>query len=258
MRRLSICFIVLFSPIFAFAKTIDNSSEFENMSEEIVGVTEKYYKEVILHNAFNEQTFNIENSIPLSYVEEVSKYEYENYNETTMSIQSNNGYIETTYKKLKLTITKSGNNYVYNAYLEWKNMPSTRSYDIIGVGFNPSVRAIDETFSMNYCLKNGSCYTNNTHYPKIISTGVGASFKVPSNSDLATLNTTLKVIVTKNVSETITKQLAVADYSHAISSVSQSSSLDYTVGVIGIILDGSITDSYDSINAAELQISCNW
>lgn len=250
--------LILLCPIIVLAKkTIDNEIEY-NFNDNIIAVTERYYKTIMYIDNVSYHTTNYLDGKNLFYTEEVTKEEYENASLGNISIQSNGGYVETTYKKLTSSISKSGANYVYTANLEWKNMPSTRSYDIIAIGFHSSVKAVSKSFSMKYCLNNGKCNTSSTHYSKILSTGVGASFKIPSDSDLSSLNITLSAVIQKNVSETITKQLAVADYSHAISSVSAVASQDYNVGVNGITLGGSLPSSYDSINAAELQISCNW
>lgn len=38
------------------------------------------------------------------------------------------------------SILSNGNRYRYKVVLEWENMPSTRSYDVIGIGFLASVK----------------------------------------------------------------------------------------------------------------------
>lgn len=44
------------------------------------------------------------------------------------------GYTETNYKKMTTTILKNGTKYKYQVLLNWKLLPATRSYDIIGIG----------------------------------------------------------------------------------------------------------------------------
>ena len=195
-----------------------------------------------------------------SYTEEITKEEFDNYNlSIIVPLDYSNGYIETNYKKMTSLIIKNGSTFRYEVILEWKTMPSTRSYDIIGIGFPSSVKPESSiTFRQNYCLTNGSCYTGVSHTPYIGVNGVGASFALPSGS-LTSLKQTLYVEMIKtDNSSTILRQYAYGDYSHATKNISYSNSKKYMVSSGGIILDSSINNYYDSINTANATWTGTW
>lgn len=221
----------------------------------------KYYKTI---NAINDESsiYSINKEIK-SYSIEISKEEYENYQNNSNSIISplavTNGYTETNYKKMTTSITKNGTTYRYKVILEWKTMPSTRSYDIIGIGFPSSVKPESSiSFSQNYCYSNGDCNTETVYTPYIGTYGVGASFSLPVGS-LSSLKQTLYVDMEKtNNSSTIIKQYAYGDYAHAIKTISYTNSKKYTVESGGIILNSTIANYYDSINTANATWTGSW
>lgn len=234
-------------PITTFAQ----EDEFKVIAQET-----KYYKTIIVNSNFNslnskEQLNGNSNSV------EITKEEYENAPEGNISTYAN-GSVETTYKRLTTSILNNGSTYRYQANLTWKNIPSTRSYDIIAIGHNSNVKCNGLIyFSQTYCLTNGTCRTLSTHYPKQFSTGVGTSFQVPTGN-LKSLSQTLYFDVTKNTSSTITAQYAYGDYSHATSNVSLSQSKQYSVGTSGIYLNGSVEGHYDTIPTAVASWNGSW
>ena len=138
------------------------------------------------------------------------------------------------------SITKNGNYYRFKNVLHWKSIPSTRSYDIIGIGHYQSVAIYGTThFNQEYCFNSGACYNSTTNYPQIFSSGAGTSFQLPSGS-LSSLDQTFYFDVQKNTSATITTLKAVGDYSHATSSISLENSKKYTINISGISLDNSL------------------
>ena len=222
-----ICFVLLLS----FAKAEDGNIILENT---------KYYKTV----TYLVNSSNI-NNLPVTY--EITEEEYNNANVNEPKASST---IETTYKKMTTSITQNGSYYRYKNVLLWKIAPSTRSYDIIGIGFYNSVKVKGSThFEQYYCYTGGSCYTTTTNYPQIFSTGAGTSFLLPSGN-LSSLKQTFYFDVEKNTTATIIRQLAAGDYSHATSSISQTNSKKYSVNSNGISLNGSIVSYYDNINTA--------
>ena len=65
--------------------------------------------------------------------------------------------------------------------------------------------------------------------------------------------------VAKNTNLTIINQMAAADHSHAIQSISLTNAKKYTVsGSAGIVLNSSITSYYDAINPAIEYWSGSW
>ena len=212
--------------------------------ENIVFEDTKYYKTIDYHSLLNQEDF--------SYTISISKEEFDNADpkENSKSILSNSATVETTYKKMTTTIVQNGSYYKYKNVLMWKNIPSTRSYDIIGIGFYPSVKVKGSThFEQYYCYTSGSCTTTTTNYPQVFTTGAGTSFLLP-NGNLSSLKQTFYFNVEKNTSATIIRQLAAGDYSHATSSISLNNSKKYSVNSNGILLNGSIANYYDEISQA--------
>lgn len=220
----------------------------ETLKDSIVSETTKYYKTISQDMYFEK---NIETF-------EITEQEFNNSNDEGLT-RNLDGYIETTYKKLTTTISKSDNYYQYKAVLDWKSIPNIKSYDIIGIGFYQSVKVTGSVnFSQNYCLTNGNCYTSRVYTPQTFSSGAGASFQLPNNGNLSSLKQTLNFLVTKNADATIISQIASGDYSHATSSVTAANAKKYTVNANGISLDSSIANSYDSISFARATWSGTW
>lgn len=116
-----------------------------NLNEKEIILVTKYYKTIFRNGRLdvNDVLQNTTKTI------EISQLEYEN---ASVKFQEQN-LVETTYKKLISSISKNGNYFRYKAELQWKNIPSTRSYDIIGIGFYSNVSIKNNTlyFSQEYC-----------------------------------------------------------------------------------------------------------
>ena len=145
-------FMVVLLPTIVFAKE-DNNMVLESQ-------TVKYYKTI-----YNIKSTNLTTHSSY-YTVEVGKEEY-------LSAKSNseimgNGVITTVYKKLTTSIYNSGNYYQYKAELEWLNMPSARSYDVIAIGHLSNVKySHGINFSQYYCVNGGGCITTGSYYSKI-------------------------------------------------------------------------------------------
>lgn len=253
-RKLFCLFLFLSFPFIVNAKTDEYIDE---EGYKLVSSNEKYYKTI---NTISDlSTYSNEDNIILSYTVEISKEEYEQAsNHEEMSTYGSSNVVQTEYKKLTVSILENGTRYKYTAVLDWKKMPAVRSYDIIGIGYYQSVKAINYTYETYYCLNNGSCSRDTANSPTISSTGVGTVFKLPSSTSLKTLKNSLTVYVDKNVNDaTIIEQKAVADYSHATKSISLSNANNYSINTNGIILKG-ISSYYDNMPIVSTTISCNW
>ena len=140
-------------------------------------------------------------------------------------------------------------------------MPSTRSYDIIAIGFLPSVKVHNNTtyFSQYYCYSDGSgCYTTYTNYPQVFIDGAGTSFALPTGG-LNQLRQTFYFDVEKNGTGTIITQNSYADYAHATSTISLANSKKYTVAGSGAIyLNTSISSYYDTMSTAIATWNGTW
>lgn len=235
-------FMVVLLPTIVFAKE-DNNMVLESQ-------TVKYYKTI-----YNIKSTNLTTHSSY-YTVEIGKEEY-------LSAKSNseimgNGVITTVYKKLTTSIYNSGNYYQYKAELEWLNMPSARSYDVIAIGHLSNVKySHGINFSQYYCVNGGGCITTGSYYSKISNTGCGATFKLP-DGNLSVLKQTFYYYVAKNTTATITNQAAYGDYSHATSNVTSSQGQNYTIGTSGIVFDGTTGNNYDSINPAVATWSGSW
>ena len=235
-------FVIALFPNFVFAQELEIENEDSNFAE-----TTKYYKTVTIYddlklNAYSSNTVNNTNS----YTVEVSKDEYDNATETIVT-RSGSASVETTYKKLTTTITPNGSKYQHKVVLNWKTMPSVRSYDIIGIGFPNSVK-VDSVifFQQYYCTTSGSCATTTTYIPKTGTYGGSAVIPLVSGN-LSVMRETLYFNIAKNTSSTITTLHASGDYAHATSNISSSTAENYSMSVGGINLNSSISGYYDSM-----------
>lgn len=237
--------LLIFLMIFMDVNAVES-----NLNEKEIILVTKYYKTIFRNGRLdvNDVLRNTTKTI------EISQSEYEN---ASVKFQEQN-LVETTYKKLISSISKNGNYFRYKAELQWKNIPSTRSYDIIDIGFYSNVSIKNNTlyFSQEYCTSSNDCYNSFNNYSQIFTNGVGTSFKLPSGN-LNTLKQVLYFDVIKNTSNTITSQIAVSDYSHATSNVSLSNSQKYIVNTSGIVLNG-VSSYYDDINSSKAIWSGKW
>ncbi len=218
--------------------------------EKIISETTKYYKTI----TFNNNVCSVNDVCNDSITYEVSKEEYDNYVEP----ETRDTTVETTYKRLNSSITQSNTRYKYRALLTWKNMPSKRSYDIIGIGFYQTVKVWnnDTFFYQNYCISGGSCSTTYLNYPQIFVSGAGTSFLLPSGT-LSSLSEEFYFYVEKNTTGTIVQQLAASDYAHATKTISLANSKKYTVNSTGINHNGN-SSYYDAMSSADAYWYGTW
>ena len=240
---------LLFVFLMPFVVKAEENKEYE-------AITQKYYKTVTVIP--NDLSLYSDNYI-VSQTTEVTEEEYNSATKEMNTRGSTIATTETTYKKMTTTIAQNGNYYRYKVVLTWKLMPSTRSYDIIGIGFPSNVKvAATPGFNQHYCVTGGSCYTTGTYSPYTGTYGAGASFKVPSGT-LDSMKQTFYVDVEKNnPNTTLTLQRAYGDYAHAQYSVTSSEAKNYYVETGGIVLDSSIDPDYDSINCAMSEWTGTW
>ena len=215
--------------------------ENKDLDATLVDKNQKYYKTVYTDLIGN------------SYSTEITESEYEN-----QPSQNARGTVETEYKLMVTTISQNGNKFRYKISLGWKDMPSRRSYDIIGIGFDDDVY-IDSAvnFATYWCNSYGTCLTDQTYAnKKKTSTGGAAVFDFPDSA--ISLSATLYYDVSKNTSNTITRLAMYGDYAHATSNVSASSIGDYYITHNGLELWSTIGTKYDAIPAAISAWSGSW
>ena len=171
-----------------------------------------------------------------------------------------NGFTETTYKRLDAYIIEQSSNLRYKTTLNWKIMPSKRSYDIIAIGLQPYYvySPGNRAFAQHYCTTGGACTTTNAATVKNFEGGVGATFKLPDGS-MSEMSSYIYTDVAKAIGNTLTELHAYGDYSHATSNVTQSQGSNYyTVGTSGIGLYSEVSGYYDSINYANAVWYGSW
>lgn len=168
------------------------------------------------------------------------------------------GYVNNIDKKTTISIISVNDYYRYKVTVEWKQMPSARSYDIIGIGMEPTVKINSSLyFQVNYCYSTDDCSSNGVFTRKVTSTGGTGIFKLPSGN-LTSMSAYLYFDIAKNTSSTITKLNAYGDYSHAMKSISLDNAKNHSINRGGISLDSSISSYYDSMTAASTTLNCSW
>ena len=186
---------------------------------------------------------------------EITPEEY--YSSGTPSLIA--GTVQTTYKTVVSSIAQNGNKYRYNVAMGWKSMPSTRSYDIIGIGFFDDVY-ISSSVYFSYTWANASYqYTTSTQYynKKSTSSGGAAVYKLPSGT-IKMLAANLYYDVSKDTTNTITSLSICGDYAHATTDVNVSNVWDYSISINGIVLGATLNGSYDSIPCAMEYANVSW
>lgn len=241
-------------PISIFAYEIDEDG-FEVVSKE-----EKYYKTVTTNNDTEYALRSVDlssNNNSSSYTVEITKEEYDNYDENQAQPYEY-AYVETGYKKLTTYILTNGSYYRYKAVLNWKTFPKVRSYDTIAIGHYASVEKRGSVyFSQTYCDLNNDCRTIKAYYPQTFSTGSAATFKVPSG-DLSSLSQTIYFDVQKSVDATVISQKAAGDYAHAVQTVTVAQAKNFSVSTLGINFNSSSVNLYDEISPATALWSGSW
>jgi len=223
------------------------SEEFEankDIEGTSVSSTEQYYKTTTI----------IRNGITTTSSERISEEQYElekDANQQTRSIYD--GIVTTEYKNMRMNMTILDDNEMrLKITLTWLNIPSTRSNDIIGIGFEQAYVELNSSiyFQQNYTNSSGS-HSSVTSIPQEFSTGVSSVFDLP-NGTISALSSYMYIDVIKvDEDYTITRMDAGGDYSHATSSISESNAKKHSVNYAsGIELQSSIENYYDGINVA--------
>ncbi len=216
----------------------------KNLSAELLSQSSRYYKTIYTGLGGEE------------YTTEISESEYNN-----QSHMDARGTVTTNYKNVITTISRNGTKLRYKITVGWNSLPSTRSYDIIGIGFDDDVYINSPLYySTHYCITSSSdCVEDTIYYDqKILSTGGAKVFKLPATSVGArSLSSVLYYDVSKNTSDTLTEVIMYGDYSHATSAVNYSLYTDYTVNRNGIVL-GDGLGHYDAIPYAAERWTGTW
>lgn len=156
------------------------------------------------------------------------------------------GYMETTAKKMTTTIISIGDKYRYKVSVEWKIIPSNRSYDIIGIGIDNNAKIISGlNFKQNFCYSKNKCSSSIVNVPKITDTGASVYFKLPTQP-IISLSTYLYFDVSVNDSNSVQLN-AYGDYAHSITTIDNVNNINYSINRGGLLLDDIILNCYDSM-----------
>lgn len=266
--QMKIVAVVLFIGLFTFVSIthvfaeenykLQNNNDIQITSEEYSNLLNLGFSEDEIKN-MSYQEYIDNRSLKGKVVSEKSIDVVFGENRETRPLFYQPGSVETTYKKIVTTIVELNGRYRYKVSVTWKNMPSTRSYDIIGIGMDTTVKAYSNpTFQQNYCDTNNNCSSTNTYTKNTSSVGLGASFKLPSGN-LSSLSSYFYYDVEKrNSSDVVTVQNAYGDYAHATKTITQENATNYTVNRGGIILEDSIVSYYDETMTSVAQWTGNW
>ncbi len=177
-----------------------------------------------------------------------------------VQLLSYDGYIGTAYKKMTTTISKSGDRYRAKVNLVWRQFPAVRSFDAIGIGFDPVVYVYgDLHFSQTYCItvycETSTKISNDSYSP----TGAGVSFQLPGKDVKPTsLESTFYYDLIKDYSGTLTEFYVYGDYAHAIKEVTAGMVRGFMVYAGGIVIRDEVSSYYDSIDAAVAKWTGSW
>lgn len=170
------------------------------------------------------------------------------------------GYVATPTRAVTTTIVSVSGRYRYKVSVEWLQIPSNRSHDIIGIGIDTNVSIYGGLtyFQQNFCYSTNNCNSSGTYAQKVTSTGASATYQLPSAS-VVSMDTYFYFSVEKNTTATITQLNAYGDFAHAMYTVSSTDAYNnHSVNRGGLSLNSNISSYYDSIDTAKAVWTGSW
>lgn len=268
--------ISLFS--FAFISEYVNADEYENYFG--LTMTNQQYNN-LLNQGFseneiyymNEETFEQNKGIEATLVAENNKYYktvYTNLNGDSYSTEITKeeydnqsmidprGTVNSEYKNMVSTMSSTSSGFRYKVTVNWNKIPSTKSYDIIAVGFNDDIKISGlVNFSYTYANSSGNYITDTLYYGKqSTATGGSAVYKIPSS--IYGLSAVLYYDVVKDTTSTITSLSMCGDYAHATSNVTPTIANNHEIVASGIKLGNSSISYYDALPCAVTNWGGSW
>lgn len=239
MRK--IIFAILVSIFVLSFSVVEAKSEFYENSQNVKIEYNKYKELCNIYSEnfveFMEQDFY--NRIKSFNREDFEIVEIEN-NIVPLSLE-----VTTEYKNLRFI--KVGSQ--ITLMLKWLKIPSTRSYDVIGIRTEGVRISSTPLFKLTYVL-DGTRKSYTTNSSKNFSNGYGTSFKIP-DGNITTLETSLSF----NISES---GKIYGTYQHAQRSLSLNDSKNYTLSSNGygsvLNFDSSIRSKYDNMEGIDMII----
>lgn len=169
------------------------------------------------------------------------------------------GYIATSARTITTTIVSVSDRYRYKVSVEWLQIPTNRSHDIIGIGIDTNVSIYSNLyFQQNFCYSTNNCYSSSAFTQKSTSTGASATYQLPSAS-VVSMNSYMYFSVVKNTTSTITQLNAYGDFAHATQTVSLNDAYNnHSINRGGIYLNSNISGSYSSLDTAKAVWTGSW
>lgn len=228
----------------------------KNLKGQLVAETTNYYQTIHYYDRDHELISSEDRM--------VTEEEYENADSLSMTEASTfgltTGYLETLTKKMTTTITAVENNhYRYKNTLVWKTLPTTRSYDVIGIGMeNDKVYYIgNRTFNQTICSYGTGCKNSSAlSFVTNQETGIGVSFKLISGA-FYDMSTYLYFDVNKKV-DTVTKLYASGDYAHANQEIQAYEADIYNINNLGFRFADGVADKFDRMDTADAVWTGTW
>jgi len=267
--------VITIFPILTFAESITNingivisEEEYNNFlkvhSHEYIMTMneEKYdklksldYSNVVTETKYVATTYNP--SLNLTTEQELTKYEYDNFNNGASSRVADGGQsYETTAKRIVMAVLGGTTwNYV-SLTATWKYIPTCRSFDVIGFrgdGFEfrdgsqngTQIYILDDTYTMIDYSWNGTNI-------KRFDDGYGISMNIV-NSDIVALQLEAEADI-KQVED---YPSILSSYQHAVGSVTLAQSQNYTLGGAGLgsvfVYPYSISQKYDGMSGVKIE-----
>ena len=192
-----------------------------------------------------------------SYTVEVSEEEYNDNGKEILR-----GQQTTQYKHIVTTISANSNKYRYKISVTWRQIPSVKKYDIIGIGYEDDVHIYNSIVYFGYFYSTSASDYSSTQYydQKVTSVGATTVYKIPEGISLTGLAATLYYDVVKDTGAgTLTSLWMCGDYAHATSnSVTSTIAAQHGISYGGIGLGSSNINLYDAIPCTYANASVNW
>jgi len=172
------------------------------------------------------------------------------------------GMSESVYRHIESYITYINDwTMRYKVNLDWLQIPSVRSWDIMAIGIEANkVQIVSSLVARQDWYTNNDSYDSESYMEKYESTGGTVMFELPSGS-ITGLESYMYFNVGKKPGVgTISSLYAVGDYAHAISTISdEDDAIEYvSTSIAGIEVDTPYANSYDSMIEAVAAFFGTW
>lgn len=195
---------------------------------------------------------------------EVTKEEFDSFKVINSSKEngakgSTSTFYETVMKEITLSVVTGPSISSATLSLNWKNIPSTRSFDVIGFrGYNFSfingTQDAEQIYVDNGVYNSIDYAWNGTHINRFTN-GYGISMNIVNNPNITLLQAIADCdMVQNNASAELT-----GSYQHTTHNVSLADSMNYTLGGAGLggvfVYPYSISQYYDGMRGVDLSFS---